>query len=99
MGLNIAMTRRQVPQFRLRPATTGLLFLSLLALPAAAQTLLTNGSRVRVVEQAGENLTSVNGADGYTVFVPPGATSLVLEFQTTPGTPVELMTRNGLDVG
>ena len=99
MGLNIAMTRRQFPPIRLRSATTGLLFLSLLAMPAAAQTLLSNDSRVRVAVQEGPNLTAVNGVDGYTVFVPPGATSLVVELQTTPGTPVELMVRNGVDVG
>ncbi len=98
MSLSIAMIRRQSPLTRLRPAATGLLVLSLLALPAAAQTLLTNGSRVRVVEQAGPNLTAVNGASGYTVFVPPGANSLVVEFQTTPGKRVELMIRNGSDV-
>ncbi|MEZ5393090.1 MAG: hypothetical protein R2724_09495 [Bryobacterales bacterium] len=76
-----------------------MLLVALAASPAAAQTLLTNGSQVRVVAQSGDDLSSVNGADGYSVLVPPGATSLVIEFQSTPGTPVELMARNGLDVG
>ena len=41
----------------------------------------------------------VNGAKGYTVFVPPGATILTVEFRTTRGAAVELLTQTGRDVG
>ena len=41
----------------------------------------------------------VNGDDGYIVFVPPGAHTLTVEFQTTPGTGVELLAQADRDVG
>lgn len=95
------MIRRQSPQPAPSRASIGLLILmsALFAAPGQATTLLTNGSEIYFSRFAGEDLTSVNGADGFTVFVPPGAKSLEVQFRTDPNAPIELMVRRGSDVG
>ena len=71
----------------------------------AASTLLSNGHPVHVKLPMGdpvedqEGLFIVHGSDGYSVFVPPGATELRIDFQTTPGTVVELLAQADVDVG
>ncbi len=43
--------------------------------------------------------TIINGDDGFIIFVPPGARTLTVEFQTTPGAAVELLAQADRDVG
>ena len=95
------MKRRISPHSAPSRASIGLLLtLSILFVTAGqATTLLTNGSETHFSRFAGSDLTSVNGADGFTVFVPPGARSLEVEFRTEPNVRTELMVRRGLDVG
>ena len=95
------MNRRPSPLSAPSRASIGLLCLwsLLIAAPGQASTLLTNGSEIHFKRFAGDDLTAVNGAEGFSIFVPPGAKSLVVEFRTAPNEPVELMVRNGLDVG
>lgn len=95
------MTRRQFPLPAPSRASIGLLILlsSLFAVAGQATTLLTNGSEIHFTRFAGDILTSVNGADGFTVYVPPGAESLEVEVRTDPNAPIELMVRRGFDVG
>lgn len=72
---------------------------------AYAGTLLTNGQPLYVNLPPGVTTdgrldrTIISGDDGYTVFVPPGATELRVDFQTAPGTPVELLVQGDRDVG
>lgn len=72
---------------------------------AQATTVLTNGQPNHVSlppgVQVGSQLdrTIVNGDRGFTVFVPPGAASLRVDFQMAPGTPVELLVQEDRDVG
>ncbi len=95
------MNRRQSPHPAPSRASIGLLLLlsTLFAVAGQATTLLTNGSEIYFTRFAGDDLTSINGADGFTVYVPPGAKSLEVEFRTEPNAPIELMVRRGLDVG
>ncbi|MBI1357933.1 MAG: hypothetical protein GC160_26645 [Acidobacteria bacterium] len=95
------MNRRLSPPFAPSRASIGLLLLCslVIAVPGQATTLLTNGSEIYFTRFAGDDLSVVNGADGFTIYVPPGAKSLEVEFRTAPNEPVELMVRNGLDVG
>ena len=74
--------------------------------PAAqASTVLTNGQPIHVSLPPGVEIgshldrTIVNGDKGFTVFVPPGAASLRVDFQMAPGTPVELLVQPDRDVG
>ena len=74
--------------------------------PAAqASTVLTNGQPIHVSLPPGVQVDShldrtiVNGDKGFTGFVPPGAASLRVDFQMTPGTPVELLVQQDRDVG
>ena len=74
--------------------------------PAAlATTVLTNGQPIHVglppgvITQGQIDRTVVNGDRGFTVFVPPGAASLRVDFQMAPGTPVELLVQEDRDVG
>jgi uncharacterized protein (TIGR03437 family) len=64
-------------------------------------TLLTNGHpiHVRVDSDPVEFQTLIAGLKGYTVFVPPGARQLVIEFATTPSAAMELIAQTGRDVG
>ena len=72
---------------------------------ARATTVLTNGQPIHVSLPPGVPVNSqldrtiVNGDRGFTVFVPPGAASLRVDFQMTPGTPVELLVQADRDVG
>ena len=90
----------------------GTLLLSCLLLssitPSAANagTLLTNGQPLHVdlppgvVIDSQLDRTIVNGDEGFTIFVPPGATQLRVDFQTVPGeNAVELLVQGDRDVG
>ena len=78
-----------------------LLFLLASAPQAWGSTLLTNGHpiHVRVDSDPLKFKTLIAGLKGYTVFVPPGARQLVIEFVTTPSGMVELVAQTGRDVG
>ncbi len=98
-GLGLFPTRRRI---------LGLGWVVLLAVastaPALAQTMLTNGSelfvRLPIIPDTSQRIDAlVTGADGYTIFVPPGATGLRVEFRTDPGTPIELLLQHGSRVG
>ena len=43
--------------------------------------------------------TVINGDDGFIIFVPPGARTLTVEFQTSPGAAVQLLVQPDRDVG
>ncbi|MDA1314662.1 MAG: hypothetical protein O2968_15085 [Acidobacteria bacterium] len=73
---------------------------------AYAGTLLTNGQPLHVDLPPGVSIDSqldrtvINGDEGFTIFVPPGATQLRVDFQTTPGEKfVELLVQGDRDVG
>ena len=78
-----------------------LLFLAAGAPQAWGQTLLTNGHpiHVRVESHPVEFNTVIAGGKGYTIFVPPGARRLVIEFVTTPSGEITLAAQTGRDVG
>ena len=82
-----------------------LLVSSITPFSAQATTLLTNGQPLHVNLPPGvpvEGLldrTIINGKDGFTIFVPPGASGLRVEFQTTVGAAVELLVQGDRDVG
>ena len=78
-----------------------LLFLVASAPQAWGSTLLTNGHpiHVRVDSDPVEFQTLIAGLKGYTVFVPPGARQLVIEFATTPSGGIEVAAQTGRDVG
>ena len=73
----------------------------------ASPTLLTNGHPIFVDLPPGEVTNGfldrfiVNGDDGYIIFVPPGARTLTVEFQTNPegAAAIELLVQAGSDVG
>ena len=102
MSLEADMTG-SVPR---RPNTVFLylscLFLFMAGGPQAwGSTLLTNGHpiHVRIDSDPVQPETLIAGLKGYTVFVPPGARQLVIEFATTPSGAVELVAQTGRDVG
>ncbi len=99
IGLYIAMLSIRIPSSYLLSAA--LLFA--LAAPAARQaqasTLLTNGSEVHIRYLGVPRLTVLNGDQGYTILIPPGAQRLVVEFQTSRYANIELLAQVGLDVG
>ena len=82
-------------------------FLRLLALlllvsaaPLAAATALTNGHPIFVsIPEIEEEVTLLAGDDSFTIFVPEGATRLVVEFVTSPTALIELAVEFGQDVG
>ena len=82
-------------------------FLRLLALlllasvaPLAAATALTNGHPIVLsLPEIEEERTLLAGDDSFTIFVPEGATRLVVEFVTSPEALVELAVEFGQDVG
>ena len=60
--------------------------------PLAAATALTNGHAILLsFPTIEEERTLLNGDDSFTIFVPEGATKLVVEFVTSPEAAVELM--------
>ncbi len=68
--------------------------------PLAAATALTNAHPIIVsLPAVEEEMTVLNGEGSYTIFVPEGATRLVVEFVTSPSAPVALAVEFGQDVG
>ena len=108
MTLVVSMPARKLAR-RWPHGLRAFLFFSLLlsstTTGTASPTLLTNGHPLHVRLPPGELVDGffdrfiVNGNSGYIVFVPPGARTLTVEFQTTPGTGVELLAQADRDVG
>ena len=62
--------------------------------------MLTNGHPVHVkLPVISQQQTLFNGDLGYTIFVPPGATSLTVQFETAVGSGLELVMSADIDVG
>jgi len=62
--------------------------------------VLTNGSEFVIPERTfSENRTILNGENGFTVFIPPGAESARVVLRTQPNQTVELLGREHLDIG
>jgi|GEM_PF-1056746 len=95
------MSRRQNSPRFLRPvavfAWLALLTASILPLGAV---VLTNGSEFVIPDRTTVGIRTIfNGEDGYTVFVPPGAKSVRILYQTTPNNPIEILARQHIDIG
>ena len=85
-----------------RLSLVSLLALSLLvvAAPLGATTMLTNGHPIFVnIPAIEEELTLIAGVNGFNIMVPPGASSLVVEFVTSTTEDFELAVEFGQDVG
>ena len=108
MSLVVSMLARKLARRWLR-GVEAILFASLLfsssTTGTAAPTLLTNGHPIHVhlppgmVVDGQLDRTVINGDDGFIIFVPPGARTLTVEFQTTPGAAVQLLVQADRDVG
>ncbi len=72
--------------------------LILFAIPAAANTVLTNESSFEVDLPEATFRTPWFGDNGFVVFVPPGAEALRIVLETDPNLPVELLVQGGRDV-
>ena len=88
------------PCVRLSLASVLALSLLVVAAPLGASTMLTNGHPILVrIPVIPEERTLVAGADGFNIMVPPGASSLVVEFVTSSTEDFELAVEFGQDVG
>ena len=88
------------PCVRLSLVSLAALSLLVVAAPLGASTMLTNGHpilvRIPVIE---DERTLVAAADGFNIMVPPGASSLVVEFVSSTTEDFELAVEFGQDVG
>ncbi len=99
------MNPYRFPPNRMRPArlltpALPLLLVALLAPALGATNLLTNGSTFYFERPEAPFRTIYHQENGFTVLIPPGAESLVVEWKgAQPNLEVEMMVRGGLDVG
>ena len=100
------MIGRSLPPTPVRVLALAVLLAAGLLAPgrAAAQTMLTNGSPLFVqlpitpdTDNRRDKLVSFG--QGYGIFVPPGARSLTIRFDTTPGALIELLVDIGVPPG
>ena len=88
------------PCARLSLVSLFALSLLVVAVPLGASTMLTNGHPIFVnIPTIEEERTLIAGEDGFNVLVPPGASSLVVEFVTSTTEDFELAVEFGQDVG
>lgn len=67
---------------------------------ASGQSVLSNGQGITHVYQQVSIPTVIFGIQGYAVFVPPGANSMTIRFESTSVlTPIEMLVRHNKDVG
>ena len=87
------------PCVRLSPVILTLSLLVAVA-PLGASTMLTNGHPIFVkIPAVEEERTLIAGEKGFNILVPPGASSLVVEFVTSTTEDFELAVEFGQDIG
>ena len=88
------------PCVRLSPVSLLVLSVLVVVAPLGASTMLTNGHPIFVkIPTIEEEQTLIAGEKGFNIMVPPGASSLVVEFVTSSTEDFELAVEFGQDVG